>query len=82
MQRLKSSAANVKVELFLNADSLETLDDKKMIAHLSLRDKVVSNFTYFYVSVVQCCVIKLMIYFSLDFNWKINSSRKQYGILS
>ncbi|KAB7498699.1 putative ubiquitin carboxyl-terminal hydrolase FAF-X, partial [Armadillidium nasatum] len=41
MQRLKSSAANVKVELFLNADSLETLDDKKMIAHLSLRDKVI-----------------------------------------
>lgn len=47
MQRLKSSAANVKVELFLNADSIETLDDKKMISHLSLRDKVVSSLTHF-----------------------------------
>ncbi|KAK6195512.1 hypothetical protein SNE40_000926 [Patella caerulea] len=40
LQRVKASANNVKVELFLNAEQIETVDDKKLISHVPLRDKM------------------------------------------
>lgn len=41
MHRLKSTAPNVKVELYLNTDPIDPVDDKKIIAHMPLRDKMV-----------------------------------------
>ncbi|KAG7177623.1 ubiquitin carboxyl-terminal hydrolase FAF-X-like [Homarus americanus] len=41
LHRLKSSAPNVKVELYLNTDPIDPVDDKKIIAHMPLRDKMV-----------------------------------------
>ncbi|CAL4062679.1 unnamed protein product [Meganyctiphanes norvegica] len=41
LHRLKSTAPNVKVELYLNTDPIDPCDDKKMIAHMPLRDKMV-----------------------------------------
>ncbi|XP_047471205.1 probable ubiquitin carboxyl-terminal hydrolase FAF-X isoform X2 [Penaeus chinensis] len=41
LHRLKSTAPNVKVELYLNTDPIDPVDDKKIIAHMPLRDKMV-----------------------------------------
>ncbi|XP_064082430.1 probable ubiquitin carboxyl-terminal hydrolase FAF-X isoform X2 [Macrobrachium nipponense] len=41
LHRLKSTAPNVKVELYLNTDPIDPVDDKKIIANMPLRDKMV-----------------------------------------
>lgn len=43
LHRLKSTAPNVKVELYLNTDPIDPVDDKKIIAQMPLRDKMVSR---------------------------------------
>ena len=39
LQRLKGNPSNVKLELFLNGDLIDTVDDRKILLHLPLRDK-------------------------------------------
>ena len=39
LQRLKGNPSNVKLELFLNGDLIDTIDDRKILLHLPLRDK-------------------------------------------
>lgn len=41
LHRLKSTAPNVKVELYLNTDPIDPVEDKKIIAQMPLRDKMV-----------------------------------------
>ncbi|XP_076067071.1 ubiquitin carboxyl-terminal hydrolase-like faf isoform X3 [Oratosquilla oratoria] len=41
LHRLKSTAPNVKVELYLNADPIDQADDKKVLSQIPLRDKMV-----------------------------------------
>lgn len=38
-QRLKLNSANVKLELFLNGELIETVDDRRILAVLPIRDK-------------------------------------------
>ena len=39
LQRLKGNPSSVKLELFLNGDLIDTIDDRKILLHLPLRDK-------------------------------------------
>ncbi|KAK4299798.1 hypothetical protein Pmani_027960 [Petrolisthes manimaculis] len=46
LHRLKSTAPNVKVELYLNTDPIDPIDpvdDKKIIAQMPLRDKMIMS---------------------------------------
>lgn len=43
LRRLKASPTTVKLDLFLNGELLDTVDDRKLLAHIPLRDKVVSK---------------------------------------
>ena len=43
MQRLKANPASAKLELFLNGDVIDTVDDRKILLHLPLRDKTLLN---------------------------------------
>ena len=43
LHRLKSTAPNVKVELYLNTDPIDPVEDKKIIAQMPLRDKMASR---------------------------------------
>lgn len=43
LHRLKSTAPNVKVELYMNTDPIDPAEDKKIIAQMPLRDKMASK---------------------------------------
>lgn len=42
LRRIKASSASVRLELFLNGDPLDTSDDRKTLAQIPVRDKIVS----------------------------------------
>ena len=39
LQKLKGNPANVKLELFLNGDPIDPIEDRKILAHLPIKDK-------------------------------------------
>lgn len=41
LRRIKASVANVKLELFVNGEPLDTVDDRKLLSQIPLRDKMV-----------------------------------------
>lgn len=41
LRRIKASGTNVKVDLFINGESLEQADDRKLLSQIPLRDKMV-----------------------------------------
>jgi ubiquitin carboxyl-terminal hydrolase 9/24 len=43
LRRIKASGTNVKLDLFINGESLEQSDDRKLLSQIPLRDKMVSN---------------------------------------
>lgn len=43
LRRIKSNSATVRLELFLNGDAMDTNDDRKTLAQIPVRDKIVSN---------------------------------------
>lgn len=42
LRRIKASGTNVKLDLFINGDSLEQSDDRKLLSQIPLRDKMVN----------------------------------------
>ncbi|XP_001604458.2 probable ubiquitin carboxyl-terminal hydrolase FAF-X isoform X1 [Nasonia vitripennis] len=40
LRRIKASGTNVKVDLFINGESLEQADDRKLLSQIPLRDKM------------------------------------------
>ncbi|KAF4521158.1 hypothetical protein B566_EDAN017868 [Ephemera danica] len=43
LRRIKASPQTVKLDLFLNGELLDTGDDRKLLAHIPLRDKTLLN---------------------------------------
>lgn len=43
LRRIKASGTNVKLDLFINGESLEQSDDRKLLSQIPLRDKMVSR---------------------------------------
>lgn len=41
LRRIKANESNVKIDLFLNGESLEPADDKKLLSQPPFRDKMV-----------------------------------------
>lgn len=42
LRRIKATGTNVKLDLFINGESLEQSDDRKLLSQIPLRDKMVS----------------------------------------
>lgn len=42
LRRIKAAGTNVKLDLFINGESLEQSDDRKLLSQIPLRDKMVS----------------------------------------
>lgn len=47
LRRIKANGSNVKLDLFLNGESLEPTDDRKLLSQTPLRDKMVCINNYF-----------------------------------
>jgi ubiquitin carboxyl-terminal hydrolase 9/24 len=43
LRRIKASPTTVKLDLFLNGELLDPADDRKLLAHIPLRDKTVRS---------------------------------------
>lgn len=43
LRRIKASGTNVKLDLFINGESLEQPDDRKLLSQIPLRDKMVRH---------------------------------------
>lgn len=41
LRRIKANGSNVKLDLFLNGEPLESTDDRKLLSQTPLRDKMV-----------------------------------------
>ena len=42
LQRVKANANNIKVDLYVNGEQIDSTEDKKLISQIPLRDKMVS----------------------------------------
>lgn len=47
LRKIKASGANIKLDLFINGESLEQTDDRKLLSQIPLRDKMVKKFCLF-----------------------------------
>lgn len=61
LRRIKANGSNVKLDLFLNGEPLESTDDRKLLSQTPLRDKMV----YIYFSFLKHSKN------SLEFSFKI-----------
>lgn len=57
LRRIKAGGTNVKLDLYINGESLEQADDRKLLSQIPLRDKMVSCESIVTRSTTFCVII-------------------------